>query len=341
MANISFTYGSGLNDSIFGKVQAPIASFIEKRGEAFEQTSLLKEIFNVQKSTHFGEKFASMTAMDGFQPVGEMGKHPFDGMKESYSKMIENETWKDQFSISRESIEDAKLIDLKSKPQGFVTSYYRTREKFAAALLGAAASGQTVAAFRGKNFDVTCADGKKLFAADHLSKLGKGDQSNIFSDAFSTKALGAVETTMQNFKGDNGEILDISPNTIIIPNDFELKMAVFEAIGSDKSPDTENNNFNYHYGRWNIIVHPYLNEFITSGVKPWILLDSNANEIYNCAVWLDRTALEVTSSCDEDTNANIWRGYARFTAGFNDWRAFAIGGITGGTELISTGTTEE
>ena len=334
MANITFTYGSGLNDSIFGKVQAPIASFLEKRGEAFEQASLIGEIFNKRKSTHFGEKFGSMTGMDGFVPVGELGSHPVDGMQESYSKLIENETWKDSFSISREAIEDSQIIDLKKKPEAFIAGYNRTREMFAAALLGGAVSLAKTAAFKGRSFDVTGADGLALFAKEHPSKLNKGKQCNVFSDAFSTKALGAVETAMQNFKGDNGEILDISPTTIIIPNDYELKNLVFEAIGSDKDPSTSNNGFNYHYGRWNIIVHPYLNQFLTDGVKPWILLDKNANETYDGGVWLDRTALEVKSTIDDDTDANVWRGYARFTAGFNDWRPFAIGGIAGGTALL-------
>ena len=31
MAGISFTEGSGVNDSVFGKCQAPIRMFIEKR----------------------------------------------------------------------------------------------------------------------------------------------------------------------------------------------------------------------------------------------------------------------------------------------------------------------
>ena len=47
MANMTFTEGSGLQDSIFGKSQEPIKMFLEKRGEAFEQASMLKELFNI------------------------------------------------------------------------------------------------------------------------------------------------------------------------------------------------------------------------------------------------------------------------------------------------------
>ena len=71
MANITFTEGSGLQDSIFGKSQEPIKMFLEKRGEAFEQASMLPELFNISPSNHWGEKFTTMTAMEGFQPVGE------------------------------------------------------------------------------------------------------------------------------------------------------------------------------------------------------------------------------------------------------------------------------
>ena len=55
MANITFTEGSGLQDSIFGKSQEPIKMFLEKRGEAFEQSSMLPELFNMGSSNHWGE----------------------------------------------------------------------------------------------------------------------------------------------------------------------------------------------------------------------------------------------------------------------------------------------
>ena len=288
MANITFTEGSGLQDSIFGKSQEPIKMFLEKRGEAFEQTSMLPELFNMGSSNHWGEKFSTMTAMDGFQPVGENGDYPVDGMQEGFAKFLEHMTWKNSFSLSREIVEDAKLMDLKKQPAGFITSYYRTREKFGAALIGAAIQKKTETTFSGKTFDVKTADGKCLFATNHPSKLGKSNQSNQFSDAFSNDALMAMEAKMQDFRGDNDEVLDVAPTTILIPNDYKLKRDVFAAIGADKDPATANNGFNYNFGRWNVVVWPYLNQFIASGTSPWILLDKKYNDEYGSAMWLDR-----------------------------------------------------
>lgn len=335
MANITFSEGSGLQDSIFGKSQAPIRMFLEKRGEAYEQQSMIKELFNVGTSQHFGEKFTTMTAMDGFQPVGENGAYPVDGMQEGYSKFLEHMTWKNSFSLSREIVEDSKLMDLKKQPAGFIAAYHRTRERFAAALFGGAITEKTAVNFAGKTFDTTAADGLCMFSTAHTSKLGKATQGNKFADAFSDDALAAMEAAMQDFRGDNGEILDVAPDTILIPNNYALKKAVFAAIGADKDPETANNGFNFLFGRWNVIIWPYLNEFITAGTAPWVLLDSRYNNEYGGAVWLDRTNLEVRSTIDENTDANVWRGYSRFTGGFNDWRFAAVGGISGATTLVS------
>jgi hypothetical protein len=335
MSNITFTEGSGLQDSIFGKSQEPIKLFLEKRGEAFEQQSLLPELFNMSTSTHWAEKFTGMTAMEGFQPVGENGEYPVDGMQESYSKILEHMTWKDQFSLSREIIDDSKLMELRQKPAAFVTSYYRTREKFGAAILGGAIAGQSAVTFKNHSFDITAADGRPLFSTTHPSKLMTGHpQSNMFSDEFSNDALMAMESAMQDFRGDNNEVLDVAPTTILIPNDYRLKKAVFEAVGSDKDPNTANNGFNYNFGRWTVIVWQYLNQFISGGSQPWVLLDKRYNDDIGGAVWLDRVKLEVRSELASN-DANVWKGYARFTAGFNDWRFAAVGGMSAGTELIS------
>ena len=139
---------------------------------------------------------------------------------------------------------------------------------------------------------------------------------------------------MHDFRGDTNEILDVAPDTILIPDEYTLKRDVFAAIGADKDPATSNNGFNYQFGRWNVIVWPYLNEFLAAGAKPWILMDSKYNKTYGGAIWLDRENLTVKSRIDEGNDANVWTGRSRFVAGFNDFRAFAVGGVSGGTALI-------
>lgn len=331
---IIFSEGSGLNDSIYGKCQAPIRMFLEQRGEQFEQQSVLKDLFLMGKSENYGDLMTSMTAMSGFEPVGENGAYPVDGMQEGYQKMLVYDTWKDSFAISAEMIEDSKVLDMKKQPAAFITSYNRTREMFGAALYGGAISGKATATYKGKAFDINTADGVTLFNTKHPGKVSKKEQSNKFSDAFSVDALGKMEAAMHLFRGDNDEILDVAPDTILIPESATLKKEVFAAIGADKEPTSSNNAFNYQYGRWTVIVWSYLNQFVTtSGTVPWVLMDSKYNQAYGGAVWNDRVKLAVRSTVDENTDANVWRGRSRFNATFNDWRFAAVGGISGGTTL--------
>ena len=331
--NIIFSESSGLNDSIYGKCQAPIRMFLEKRGEEFEQNSVLKNLFFMGKSGNYADMMTTMTAMSGFEPVGENGAYPLDGMQEGYQKLLKYQTWKDSFSVSKEMMEDGKLMDMRKQPAAFMTSYNRTRELFGAALYGAAMNGTGSVTFKGVKFDLTGADGSNLFAKEHAPKVSGDKQCNCFKDAFSVDALGKLETAMHLFRGDNDEILDVAPDTILIPEIATLKKDVFAAIGADKDPVSANNAFNYQYGRWNVIVWPYLNQFVTKGTSPWVLLDSKYNETYGGAVWNDRVQLEVRSTIDENTDANVWRGRSRFNAAFNDWRFAAIGGVATGNAL--------
>lgn len=333
--NITFSESSGLNDSIYGKCQAPIRMFLEKRGEQFEQQSVLKDLFLMGTSGNYGDLMTSTTAMSGFQPVGENGAYPEDGMQEGYNKMLIYDTWKDSFSVSREMIEDGKLMDMKKQPAAFMTSYHRTRELFGAALYAGAISGRNMVKFRGREFDINGADGVSLFHTAHKPKVTGKNQTNKFSNEFSVEALGMAETAMHLFKGDDDNILDVAPDTILIPENAYLKKAVFAAIGADKDPTSSDNAFNFQFGRWNVIVWSYLNQFLDAGSTPWILMDSKYNQNYGGAVWNDRVKLEVRSTIDENTDANVWRGRSRFNACYNDWRFACVGGIAGGTDLTT------
>lgn len=333
--NIIFSQDTGLNDSVFGKCQAPIQMFMEKRGEAFEQKSMLKEFFVMGKSDNYADVMTGMTAMNGFKPVGENGEYPADSMQEGYKKWLEYPEWKDSFAISQKMVEDAKLMDLKRKPAAFMNAYHRTRETFGAALFGGAISGKSTITFEGMAFDLTGADGVSLFSTQHKPKVRGDVQSNLFSNEFSVDALDRAEAAMHQFRGDNGEVLDVAPITIAIPNIPALKRKVFAAIGADQDPNTANNGFNFQFGRWNVKVWNYLNQFVAAGVEPWMLIDDDYNEENGGAVWNDRVPLTVKSRINDDNDANVWQGRARWGACFNDFRFACLGGIAGGSDLTT------
>ena len=332
---VTVSIGSGLVDSIYGNCQVPIKSFLEKQGEAFEQQSLLKVLFREQKSNHWAEGYTGETAMENFEPVGEGGAYPTTGFQEAYKQTIENEEWKQSFSVTQTLVEDNQLGEMKSRANKLITAYDRTREQFGRMLYAGALKGAPVQIGK-KSFKTTSADGVPLFSKEHVGKVDKKKQTNLYAGEFSAEALDAVETEMQNAKGDNGQLLAIAPDTIWIPNDAALKRKVFEVIGADKDPSTSNNGFNYQFGRWNVICDPYLTLALNAMKitdKPWILLDSKFIQVNDGAIFQNRINLQVRSEIDPNNDNNVWKGRARFSGGFVDWRFAAAGGMTGGTAL--------
>lgn len=333
---LTVSIGSGLNGTIYGDCQVPLKAFLESRGEAFQRESLLPYLYRMEKSRHWAERYSSETAMGDFEPVGEGGDYPKTGFEDGYFRDIVNMTFKQSFSVTQELVEDCLLGTMKQRANKLVTAYGRTREKFGRIMYAGGLYGTTVS-YKGKTFACGSADGQALFSKTHPNKVNGAKQTNLYKGTFTNTLLGKIETEMQNIKGDNGELLGVAPDTIWIPNDAALKDAVFSAVGADKEPTSGNNAFNYQFGRWNIIVDPYLTAALTdlgkSSEKPFFLLDSKFIELNDGPIFQDRVPLDVKSVIDNNNDNNVWQGRARFGAGFADWRFVAVGNMSTGTDL--------
>ncbi len=333
---LTVSIGSGLNGTIYGDCQVPLKAFLESRGEAFQRESLLPYLYRMEKSRHWAERYSSETAMGDFEPVGEGGDYPKTGFEDGYFRDIVNMTFKQSFSVTQELVEDCLLGTMKQRANKLVTAYGRTREKFGRILYAGGLYGTTVS-YKGKTFACGSADGQALFSKTHPNKVNGAKQTNLYKGTFTNTLLGKIETEMQNIKGDNGELLGVAPDTIWIPNDAALKDAVFSAVGADKEPTSGNNAFNHQFGRWNIIVDPYLTAALTdlgkSSEKPFFLLDSKFIELNDGPIFQDRVPLDVKSVIDNNNDNNVWQGRARFGAGFADWRFVAVGNMSTGTDL--------
>lgn len=328
-----YSQSSGVADSIFGKSQAPIRACISDHLEDFQKQSMVDKIFFMDTSKNYAEKYTSETSLGDFVDVGENGAYPKHSIREGYSKTIEPTTWKSSFEVTQEMVEDAKMGKIRSRAGLFAQSYSRTREKFAADLL-AGGVGSTMT-FGGREYDTTAADGKPLFSAEHSSVTGKAlTQSNLFSGEFSVAVMDAMQCAMQEFRDDDGNLLSVTPDTIILPNDPAMIRAVLAAVNSEKDPESASNAVNFQVGLWNVLVWRYLPK--TIGGKPYfMMMDSKLKETGMCMPFVDRVPLTVRSDLDPNTDANVFRGRARFGAGFNNWRAIALcgAGVEGGVAL--------
>lgn len=316
-----YSKASGLNDSIFGKSQEPIKMLLESMEELHESESMISKIFNVINSDNFAEKFSYETAVGDFKPTGEGGEYPKTNFQEGYSKVVEPEVWKLQWSLTQEMVEDAKVgTVVRRKAAKPMQSYYRTREKFGANLLSSGIA--TSMAFGGKSFDISGADGKALFATDHPSKTGGSAQTNLFNLEFTYENLAAAESKLRKQTDDDGNLLNINPNTIIIPDEPAIRRKVVEVLSADGKPGSADNDGNYHYGKWTVKIWGYLTDptGMTAGKDWWMLQDEDFCDVYETLIWIDRVPLQTKSWIDDNNDNNVFNMRARYGASPNNWR---------------------
>ncbi len=311
------TSTAGKIDAAIGRFEGPILAFMEKEEGDFAANSLKNVLYNVKKSKHYSESVTGMTGIGDF--VATDGAVPYDDMEEGYSKTFIHQVFQKGIEIKRETIDDARIIDMENQAGTITDAANRTMEKFVHAPF--AYSTSTSFSLAGKTFTSTGSDGLALGSAAHTSKTGKGaNQSNLVTTAFGKDTIKSAEEAMIGFKTDIGEPGNFVPDTILVP--YALKDDAYEINYSMGKLNTANNNANPYEGKYKIIVSKWLDYLgVTSKA---FLLDSKYMK--KCLYWIDRVPLEIASNKDFNTNNWQIKGYMRYSLGFTDWRFCVVMG---------------
>ena len=359
---VIFNIDEAVRNSAFNILQEPFKMKMTKELEAFEKKSILPYLYVMQTMDTFQEEYRSKTSMDGFKPTEDMEVAGLSDFEESYRMVMRTQTWTNSFAVSKQTIEDNQLQQINPQAMGFVTSYYRTRENYGVRMLGAAlgedyAPYKIKASVQGLGNDTAdgTVEGTRVayFKKDHQT-IGKkyAPQSNKFKtsaaltvdgsdpeeEAKLADLIGQIDSIMSTYKGDKGEIIPTNIDTIIIAEDFRLKDTLQRALKSRYNERMGGNGENLFYGKYELVVCPYLNQLDAfSETKKGILLVSRSkNRECLGAVWKDRTPLEIRSYIDNGTQANIWAGRSRFGVTFGDFRAMAYLSLNNTSDTDST-----
>lgn len=334
MANIVSIASGLLDHSAFGKLQGPLASYIEKMaGIEKPEEQLWGRVFRKKQSNHWGENYTSRTDIDDMVPGPEGADYPSTSFQDGYTRQIVNVEFLQSISITQTAIEDDVMGDLKQQADNLMRAYHRGKARLAAAYIGESLKGNTSFSLKGWNFDLKCMDGGCVFSTSHAPKVSGSNQSNLYSTAFSASALTSAMLAMRQIKDEDGNTLDIDPDTIIIPsNKPTLYAAVMAAVASLQVPGSSNNDANIHHGNWTVLVSNYLNDHLPAGDSPWILFDSKFNEAADGNIFQDRVPFGVRSELEKN-NVNTWYARARYNYGFVNWRQMCAFGVTGGSSL--------
>lgn len=347
-----FNIEEAIKNSGFNVLQEPIKMILDNQTEAYEKESIISKVFVVKTTDRYMEEYRSQTSMDGFKPTEDMEVAPISDFEESYFKQFTTQIWTNSFVISKQTMEDGNLMDVDMKASAFIKGYNRTREQYAVAMIGAGLGNVyddlKITKAAGLGMDTT--DGtiegtrQQYFFNKHQSvKLKNGkqafkDQSNKFTANINMvtgttpnieeqvlDVLGQVEAKMAVYKDDKGNIVPVDVDTIVIGKNYRLVDILTRGLKSRYGSAMDGNGINTQYGKYKIVVSPYL-----SGIEGFrdqdggmLLLSSDRNREGLGLVWFDRKPLEVRSYKDDKTEANVWAARARWGAGFGDYRAMS------------------
>ena len=351
---IIYNIEEAIKNSAFNVLQEPIKMILDNQIEAYEKQSIISKFFVMKTTDRYMEEYRSTTSMDGFKPTEDMEVAPISDFEESYFQQFTFQIWTNSFVISKQTMEDGKLMDVDMKANAFIKGYNRTREQYAVAMIGAALgnTGNTyedlkITAKSGKGMDTVTGDiegeRQQYFHGQHKTvQLRDGrpqiTQSNKFTATLNftdgvtpdleekvLDVLGQVESIMATYKDDKGNITPVEVDTIFVGQNYRLIDILTRGLKSKYGASMDGNGINTQYGKYKIVVSPYL-----SGIDGFkdadngiILASSSRNREGLGAVWFDRKPLEVRSYKDDKTEANVWAGRARWGAGFGDFRAMS------------------
>ena len=307
----------GKIDALIGRFEAPILAYMEKEEGDFAKKSLKSKLYNVKTSKSYAEAVAGMAGVGDM--VATDGAVPYDEIEEIYSKTFTHQVFQKGIEIKRETMDDAKIMDMENQAGALMDAANRTREKFIHAPFAYCTA--TTFTLAGKTFTNTGADSLALVSASHTSKTGKaGTQSNFVNSAFSTSSLKTAEEAFAGFKMENGEPANIWPDTLFVP--YALRNEVYEILNSGGKLATGNNDTNPYEGKYNVIVSRWL-DYLGNTTKAFLI---DSNYLKKTFFFIDRVPFETAS--ERDFNSNNWKikAYERYSLGFTDFRAVvAIG----------------
>lgn len=324
---------SNLNDDLWNEWSDQLIAVIQDTDtEKNNADDFVNSVFNVKKSSKFGEKVTGLTEFADFEIVAEGGNAIQDDVQEGYDKLIQHVAFMKYFELTAEMAEDSQVDLMKAKAANFVKSYKRSRAQYASNSL--VAEGKTFVYGSQSGLDKTTGDGEGLFSTQHVGKKYTTPQSNVFTNAFGTDAtmLNRLANIGRNYKNGSGISMGYTFDTIIIPSNCPaLEDTIKKIIRTDLMVGSQLNDINTQKGLWKLVVDPFWQ--VTGSEEPYILMSSDANKETMGNLFFDRIPLTMKDEVIVMNHNYKWSGRARFSCGYGNWSHILLGGASQGTTL--------
>ncbi len=250
--------------------------------------------------------------------VGAFGDFPefsgsvvYDDVAQGFDVTATHLQFASGFQVDRPLFDDDQYNIMDEKPAGLAEAAVRTRQKHGAEVFNSAFSASS--SFYAHTENVALCSNSHTTNADSVSTSTGFD--NLVTSALSATAVTAAKIQMWGFRDDRAGKISVSPDELWYPND--LYDIAEEIVGSNKKPDTADNNSNVHEGQYTLRRWEYMTD-----TNNWFLADSRKRR--RMLNWVDRVGLEFAFAEDLDTMVAKWRAYMRYSWAWRKWH-FILG----------------
>ena len=330
----------GVTQTLLGMYHAPLVTLLRQQAGIDEKELLTQYLF--AERNYFNRTavaFGGVTAVGEMQPTPENGQPSVTDYKELEPTQLFYKYFTNEVVITDDMLEKGNFDEAAATVRGLTKAYYTTVQKFQESMYVHAVMGHTSFTNGIHSYDTTVGDGKALFAKDHpyRGSDSTATQSNRFTNGATQGGIEAIITEMQKFEGDTENLLNITPRTILIPNDARLKRQIFTALGSIGLLESNGNAWNYNLGSYNIVVLRYADVILRklgwTGDMPFVIIDDKVMEDFTAAVFGNFMKHEIVVTRDARIRRTIYTSQTQYNARFNMWQFAAVGGVPDGTTL--------
>lgn len=273
--------------------------FFNSYDDTVTKESMVPRLFRMLGSTRQSEETLSISALGDFEDFDTTGQITYDDISEGYKKTFTHNAWTKGLRITRKAKQNDLYGIFDDLPTQRGISAARTREKHGASIFNGAFSG------------TSGPDSLSLCNSAHTSTVnGVGTQSNTGTDTLSKTTVSSTRLAMKKLYGLNGERIGVKGDMLIVPMDKEED--AWQIISSKGEPETDNNNANFHYGKYKLAVW----DEITSQYD-WFMTDSRLMKLN--LLWFDRVKLELNQDTAFNTYEARYSAYMEYSYGWRDY----------------------
>lgn len=261
------------------------------------QPDYTSELFRIYKTNRWGEQTTTVAGIKASPSKSEGASVAFDDPIQGYDKTFTPVTYAIAVSFSEELREDDRLSMVEDTYRSLGLSMYQTKMV------------QCFGVFNDA-FSVSGPDGATLASTSHTLIGGVTYANRPAADiAISVAGMRSMEVSMMKQVNHRNINIVCMPEKILVPPD--IMQTAKELIDSPDRPDTQNRSTNTFYGRYKLLVSP----FLTSTAAWFGIADKNTHQLR----FYDRVSPTVNSWVDDKTGDTNTRIRCRFDVGYSDF----------------------